>query len=201
MTVFRRGWNDTNVSNPQQRQMKGSWNRRSGKRQNIDHAAELFNSFLMPHPEPLLFIDDEQAEILECHILLKNSVGSDDDIDLTGFEIIYNFPLDPRRSEPTQTCNGNRIILKSIRKGPEMLFRKHCCGNQQGCLLSIINGHKWCTQCHFCFAVAHIPAYEPIHRGRRFHVAEHIIYGFDLIFGFFIGKCRLKIVKIAVRFS
>ena len=36
----------------------------------------------MPDPEPVLLVHNQQAEVLEVHVLAQQTVGPDDDVDL-----------------------------------------------------------------------------------------------------------------------
>ena len=46
-----------------------------------------FSRSLWRDAEALLFVDDQQAEIVEFHILGKQAVRADDDIDLASFDM------------------------------------------------------------------------------------------------------------------
>ena len=43
---------------------------------------------LVPHPEPMLLVHDEQPEIAELHVLRKQPVRPDDDVQLPPLEAL-----------------------------------------------------------------------------------------------------------------
>ena len=52
-----------------------------GQRQHVDVGAQRLHPLLVTHPEAMLLIDDEQAEILEACVRVKQSVRGDHDVD------------------------------------------------------------------------------------------------------------------------
>ncbi len=52
------------------------------KRQNIDFLFQLFQFFLVRDAETLFFIDDDQAQLRQLHIVRQNAVRADQNIDL-----------------------------------------------------------------------------------------------------------------------
>ena len=48
--------------------------------------AQLLDALLVRDAEALLFVDDEQAQVLEVHVLRQQAVGADDDVDLAVLE-------------------------------------------------------------------------------------------------------------------
>ena len=62
--------------------LQGPRDRSGGQRQHIHVVFQLFDLFLMRNTEALLFIDDQQAQVFELHILGKDTMGSDHHIHL-----------------------------------------------------------------------------------------------------------------------
>lgn len=44
----------------------------------------------MAHPKPVLFVHDNETQIFEAHITLKQAVGANHDVHATGFYALYN---------------------------------------------------------------------------------------------------------------
>ena len=82
--------------------MEGSRNRRGGQRQDIHVAAEVLQSFLLLHPEALLFVYNDQAKVGEFHVLLKQSVRSDHHVHVARGETGDDLGLLGPRAEATQ---------------------------------------------------------------------------------------------------
>ena len=77
----------------------------------------------MSDAETLLLIDDQKSQILELHIRRQYSMGSDDDIHHTLFQILYRLFDLRRRAETAHQGNIYREILHSLHKSVVMLLR------------------------------------------------------------------------------
>ena len=64
--------------------------------------------FLDFNPEVLFFVDYEQAEILELHVVGKEAVGADDAVDLTGLDPFDHLARLAGREEPRQHLDPDR---------------------------------------------------------------------------------------------
>ena len=80
------------VAHADQRHVQRARDRRGGHRQHVHLGAQLLEPLLVAHAEALLLVHDDQAEVLEAHVLLQQAVGADDDVDLA------------RRPAPAQTA-------------------------------------------------------------------------------------------------
>ena len=74
------------IAHAHQRHLQRARNRRRREREHVDRRAHLLEALLVHHAEPLLFIDDDQAEIAEDDVLLQEPVRADDDVHLAVFE-------------------------------------------------------------------------------------------------------------------
>ena len=97
--IFRRRLDDRHVADADERHVQRPRNRRRAHRQHVHFLPELLDPFLVSHAEPLLFVDDEQSEIAELHVLRQQAVRADDDVDLAGGQI------------------GERLLLFRLRSG------------------------------------------------------------------------------------
>jgi len=61
--------------------VEGPRNRRGGQSQDVHVRTQGLQSLLVPHPEPVLFINNDQPEILEARVRVQQPVGCDDDVD------------------------------------------------------------------------------------------------------------------------
>ena len=78
----RRGGDDGQVADAGKRQVEGAWNRRRGECQDIHFGAQVLQLFLLANAEPVLLVDDHEAEVLERERLAKQTMGADDDVHL-----------------------------------------------------------------------------------------------------------------------
>ena len=72
---------------PEQRHVQRTWNRRGAHRQHVDVVLQLLQPLFVAHSEALLFVNDQQAEIVELHVLRKQPMRADEHIDFAGGEI------------------------------------------------------------------------------------------------------------------
>ena len=79
--VLGRRLDDGQVADPGQGQVERPRDRRGRQRQDVDLAAELLEPLLGGHPEPLLLVDHDEAEVLEPDVLAEQPVRADDDVD------------------------------------------------------------------------------------------------------------------------
>ncbi len=62
----------------------------------------------MRHTEALLFVDDQQPEVLELDVLGEQPVRADDDVDLAGGEVFDDLILLLLRAEAAHHVDGDR---------------------------------------------------------------------------------------------
>ena len=70
------------VADAQQRQVQRPRDRRRRHRQHVDRRPQLLEPLLVLDAEALLLVDDDQAQVLELHVLRQQPVRADDDVDL-----------------------------------------------------------------------------------------------------------------------
>ena len=68
---------------------------RGRERQHVHAAAELLDVLLVRHAEALLLVHDQQAEILELHVLAQQPVRADHEVALAGGEVGERLALWP----------------------------------------------------------------------------------------------------------
>ena len=70
LAVHGRGFNHAQVAQAHHAHIERARDGRGRQRQDINLVAQAFDPFLMRYPEPMLFIDDDQAELLEPDVAL-----------------------------------------------------------------------------------------------------------------------------------
>ena len=79
--VLRRRLQVADVANAQKRQVQRARDGRRRQRQHVHGLPQLLEPFLVLDAEALLLVDDDQAQILELHVLADQAMGADDDVD------------------------------------------------------------------------------------------------------------------------
>ena len=67
--VLRRRFQVADVADAQQRQVQRARDRRGRQRQHVDRLPQLLQPFLVLDAEALLLVDDDQAQVLELHVV------------------------------------------------------------------------------------------------------------------------------------
>ncbi len=88
---FGRGVEGGNIAHARERHVERARDGRRGQGQHVHFGAQLLEVFLVRHAEALLFVNDDQPQILELDILRNQAVGADDDIHLAEQQPAQNF--------------------------------------------------------------------------------------------------------------
>ncbi len=88
--VFRRRLDHADVAHPGQPHVERARDRRGGQREDVHLRAQLLEVFLVLDAEALFLVDDDQAEVLELHIILNDAVRADENVDLTLFQLLQD---------------------------------------------------------------------------------------------------------------
>ena len=84
--ILRRGRQRADIAQPQHAHMQRARDRRGGHRQHIHRRSHLLQSLFVGDAEPLLFVDDHQAQVGELDVFADQPMGADEDVDLPGGE-------------------------------------------------------------------------------------------------------------------
>ncbi|CAB4593559.1 unannotated protein [freshwater metagenome] len=148
----------------------------------------------MRNTKSLLFVDDQQPEVLKGQPVSKKPVRSDHNINIAGFEISNDFLGLRIRQEPTEHFDSNGITSESFTKRLQMLLRKECRRHQHCCLFAVLHGLEDGSHCDFSFSETNIAANESIHRRIAFHIRLHFRDRNLLIGSGFVGEGLFEFV-------
>ncbi|OPZ69204.1 MAG: hypothetical protein BWY83_02050 [bacterium ADurb.Bin478] len=140
----------------------------------------------MKHAEFVLFIDDQQTQILELDIGGEQAMRADDQVHLARFEPLDDLPLRSRLAKSIEHLDANRVGLQSFAEGDKMLLRQNRGRHQDRHLFTVIQSLKGGAHRHLGFAKPHIAADQPIHGNRLFHILFNILYRSELVLGLFV---------------
>jgi hypothetical protein len=82
------------------------------------------------HPESLLFIDHQQPELLEVHVLGQQTMRAHHDIDRSGAQTAHHRILLALGLEPRQRTHLDRVAAKARLERDHVLLREHRGGAQ-----------------------------------------------------------------------
>src|SRR5580658_1000381 len=181
--VFGRSFDDAHVAQTDERHVERARNGRGTHGENVDFFAELLEALLVAHAEALLFIDDEQAEILELDVFREQAMGADEDIDAAAGDALDDVFLFFRRAEAGDHFDVDGELGKALLEGFEMLETENGGGREHRDLLAVLHGLEGGAHGDFSFSVANIAAEQAIHGRGRFHVVLDGADGGGLIVG------------------
>ena len=100
--VLRRGVDQAQLPEAGQGQLQGPGDGRGGEGQDVHGAPPFLQPLLLPHPETLLFVDDDQPQVPEDHVFGQQPVGADEDVHFALGQVRQDAFLLRRRLEPAQ---------------------------------------------------------------------------------------------------
>ena len=118
----------------------------------------------------------------------------DNDVDFAFFEFLQDFGLLFGRLESVEVFDGDGEAVEAFCEGVVVLQSQHGGGHQNGHLLRVAAGLEGGAHGHFGLAEAHVAAHEAVHRVLAFHVALHVVGGFQLVGGVLVDERSLQLV-------
>ena len=94
---------------PSMRHVQRARDRRGRHRQHVHRSSHLLQSLLVRHAEALLFVDHDQAQIRELHVLAEQPVRADEHVDLAGRQLLDR--------SPSAACAILKRLIDSIVNG------------------------------------------------------------------------------------
>ena len=165
-----------------------------GERQDVDVGAELLEPLLVGDAEVLLLVDDEEAEVLEAHALRQQRVGADDDLDRAVGEAGTGLGRLFRADEARELADPERQAAEALGEVLEVLAGEQRRRRDHRDLHAGGRGDVGGAERHLGLAEADVAADQAVHRAARFHVAEHVGDGAQLVLGLGIGEAGAELL-------
>ena len=112
----------------------------------------------MTDPKPLLFIHNDQAQVLELDVFRENAVRADQDIDLALFNLLCRRLVLLRRAEAAHHLDHDWKSGKAALEIFEVLEDQDRCRSEHGDLFVILYGLERGPHGNLGLAVTHIAA-------------------------------------------
>ena len=167
-------------------------NRGCRKRQHINPPGEFLDVFFVRHAEALLLIHNQEPEIFKPDIFGKQPVGSDHQIAFPALQIFQGLAVPSAVSQAAEGFNLHRETEKALQRRLVVLLGQDGGRHKNGRLLSVQHAFHDGAERHLCFPEADIPAQQPVHRDRGFHVPLDFRRAAKLVVRFRIGEVFLK---------
>ena len=174
--LLRRGLDGGDVAYAGHRHVERARDGRCREREHVHLAPQFAQPLLVRHAEAVLLVDDEDAEVLEVHVLLHEPVGADDHVHLAALQPAHHLVLLLRGEEPAEHLHPCREGAQAFGETAVVLLREDGRGHQHRRLFPAHHRLERSPQRDLRLAVAHVAADEPVHRARDLHVLLHVVY-------------------------
>lgn len=162
--VFRRRFDDRQIPYAKHRHMQRSRDRRRRQGKHVHIRFQLLQLLFMRYAKPLLFIDDQQAQIFEHQILGQYPMGPDHDVHRALPDPLDRLVLLLAAAEPAQRLNIDRVTGKPFAERFVMLLRQNRGRHQHRDLLAFDRRFESGPDRHLRFSVANVAAEQAVHR-------------------------------------
>ena len=169
--ILRRRLDDRHVADAGKRHVQRAGDRRCRERQHVNPAAQLPDALLVRHAEPLLLVDDQQAEVAEPDILRQQPVRPHHEVHPAGGELSNDVLLLFSTDEPAEKRHADRKRGEPLADRLVVLERQHRGRGEQRHLFAVHQRLERRPKCHLGLAVADVAAKQAVHRAGRLHVA------------------------------
>ena len=149
---------------------------------------------LVAHAEALLLVHDQQAQVLELHILAEQAVGADDQVDAARGQpaddaILLRGGLEAREHRDRDRERGQPPAEVGV-----VLLGQDGGRHQHGHLLAVHDRLEGRAQRHFRLAVADVAADQAVHRPGLLHVVLDGLDGDELVLRLDVGEAGLQLL-------
>ena len=186
--VAGRGHDGAEVAQARQAEIECARDRRGCHGQDVHIGSQVLQLLLVPDPEPLFLVDDDEPEIAEHNVPAEEPVRPDHDVDPTIGQVTQNGGLLGGGAESTEHLDGDGVLRHPLPEGDVVLLCEDGRRHEHGGLSLVQHGPEGGPHRHLRLPVAHVPAKQPVHRLRTLHVSEHVPDGLALVFGLTVGE-------------
>ena len=153
----------------------------------------MLHALLVGDAEAVLLVHDQQAEVLELHVLAEQPVRADDDVDGAVLQPLDDLLLLLRRAEAREQLDLGRERREALGKRRPVLLGQHRRRHQHRDLHAVGHRLERRTQRDFRLAVADVAGHEPVHRPRALHVAFDVLDRAQLVRRLLEAERRLEL--------
>ena len=182
------------VANADEAHLQRAWDGRGGECEHVDVVLHLLHRLFGLHAEALLFVDHQEAEILEHHPVLQQAVRADDTVDLARLEALDDLLGFFVGEEAAEHLDANRVAGEAVGERVAMLRCQQRGRRQNRDLLSILDGFERRANGDLGFAEAHVATHQAVHRKGALHIDLDVVDGLSLIGRLHEGKRLLHLV-------
>jgi hypothetical protein len=160
----------------------------------VDIGLQLLEALLVADAEVLLLVDDQQAQVLEVHVLGEQRMGADHDIDLAAVDAFLGGLGLLCRDETGKLGNPHGQAGKTRLEGRVVLARPQGRRHDHGDLIARHHRHEGRTQRNLGLAETDVAADQTVHGPARAQVLDDLLDRLFLIVGLLIGEAGAELV-------
>ena len=124
--------------------------------------------------EPVLLVDDGQAELAENHARLDQRMGPDRDADLPGRDALEGLPTGRALDVAGEQRRADGQVAEQLRERRKVLLCKDFCRRHDAGLVAVVQRKQRGQQRDDGFAAAHIALQEPVHVPTGVHIRPNL---------------------------
>ena len=155
---------------------------------------ELAQQLLLRDAEPLLLVDDDEAEILRDRVAREDPVRPDQDVDLALAELGEHLLHVGGLAEARDHLDADREVAVALAEGVPVLLGEDRRRDEHQHLLPGDGDREGRAERHLRLAEADVAADEPVHRARRLEVFLDRLDRARLILGLAVGESGLELL-------
>ncbi len=187
VALLGRGGDRGHLADARHRHLQGAGDGGGGHGEDVDVGAELLQLLLVLDAEPLLLVDDDQAQVLELGLGGEEAVGADDEVDGAvpqPFEDGLGLGVGLEAGERPDV---DRELAVALGERAEVLLDEEGGRDQDRHLLAVLDGLEGGTDRDLGLAVADVAADQAVHGDRLLHVLLDLGDGGELV-----GRLRVR---------
>ena len=131
----------------------------------------------------MLFIDDDQAEIVKARVGVQQPMGRDHDVDGAALQAFQYRDGLGAGAKTRQRLDPHRPVGEAVAETLHMLLRQQRRRYQHGDLPAGLHGNESGAHRHLGLAKADVATYQAVHGLCALHVLEHLAHGLGLVGG------------------
>ncbi len=193
VTLFGRRGDDAHLADAGDRHLERARDRGGAHREHVDIEPQLLQLLLVLDAEPLLLVDDDQAEVVKLHLVRQQPVRTDDDVDLAVGDARQRGLHLGVGLEPRQRGDRDREARVPVGERRLVLLDEQRRRDQDRDLLAVLDCLERRTYRDLRLAVADVAAHEPVHRHDLLHVALHLVDADELVGRLDVGERVLQL--------
>ena len=172
--------------------MQRARDRRRGQREHVHLEPERAQQLLLRDAEPLLLVEDHEAEVLRDHVAAEDAVRADQHLDLALREVLQDLLRLGRLAEARDHLDADREVAVARLEGVPVLLGEDRRRAEDERLLAVDRGGEGGADGDLGLAEADVAADEPVHRPRRLEILLHRLDRARLVLGLAVRELRLE---------